>query len=85
MGKSGKGANKGIRVADNGFGMTKDQLLNNWLRIGFSGKRISKVSELGRRKTGEKGIGRISTDRLGAQIELISKTKTKSHVIQKGT
>jgi signal transduction histidine kinase len=64
-----------IRVADNGFGMTKDQLLNNWLRIGFSSKRQSKVSELGRRKTGEKGIGRISTDRLGAKLELISKTE----------
>lgn len=65
-----------LRVADNGFGMTKEQLLNNWLRIGFSNKRISKLSGLGRRKTGEKGIGRISTDRLGANIELISKTKT---------
>lgn len=65
-----------IRVSDNGFGMTKNQLLNNWLRIGFSGKRQSKVSDLGRRKTGEKGIGRISTDRLGAKIELISKTES---------
>lgn len=65
-----------IRVADNGFGMTKEQLLNNWLRIGFSNKRESKISELGRRKTGEKGIGRISTDRLGAELELISKTET---------
>ncbi len=64
-----------IRISDNGFGMTRDQLLNNWLRIGFSGKRQSKMSDLGRRKTGEKGIGRISTDRLGAQLELISKTK----------
>lgn len=63
-----------IRVADNGFGMTKDQLLNSWLRIGFSAKRESKMSELGRRKTGEKGIGRISADRLGAKLELISKT-----------
>jgi signal transduction histidine kinase len=63
-----------IRISDNGFGMTKDQLLNNWLRIGFSGKRMSKVSDLGRRKTGEKGIGRISADRLGAQLELISKS-----------
>jgi hypothetical protein len=63
-----------LRVADNGFGMTKEQLLNNWLRIGFSNKRVSKLSDLGRRKTGEKGIGRISTDRLGANIELISKT-----------
>jgi signal transduction histidine kinase len=65
-----------IRVADNGFGMTKEQLLNYWLRIGFSNKRQSKISELGRRKTGEKGIGRISTDRLGANLELISKTES---------
>jgi signal transduction histidine kinase len=65
-----------IRIADNGFGMTKDQLLNNWLRIGFSDKRQSKMSDLGRRKTGEKGIGRISADRLGAKLELISKTKS---------
>jgi len=63
-----------IRVSDNGFGMSRDQLVNNWLRIGFSGKRLSKVSELGRRKTGEKGIGRISTDRLGSLLELKSKT-----------
>lgn len=64
-----------IRIADNGFGMTRDEILNNWLRIGFSGKRSSKMSEEGRRKTGEKGIGRISADRLGAKLELISKTK----------
>lgn len=65
-----------IRIADNGFGMTRDQLLNSWLRIGFSDKRTSKMSSLGRRKTGEKGIGRISADRLGAKLELISKTET---------
>ncbi len=65
-----------IRVADNGFGMTRNELINHWLRIGFSIKRKSKLSELGRRKTGEKGIGRISTDRLGANLELITKTVT---------
>ncbi len=63
-----------IRISDNGFGMTKDQLLNNWLRIGFSGKRKERTSEKGRRKTGEKGIGRISADRLGSKLELRSKT-----------
>lgn len=63
-----------IRISDNGFGMTKDEIINNWLRIGFSGKRTSKTSNLGRRKTGEKGIGRISADRLGANLELKSKT-----------
>lgn len=70
-----KNGNNFIRVADNGFGMTRDQLLNSWLRIGFSSKRISKLSGYGRRKTGEKGIGRISTDRLGAFLELITKTE----------
>lgn len=64
-----------IRVADNGFGMTEDELKNNWLRIGFSEKRQQKKSKLGRRKTGEKGIGRISTDRLGSQLEIRTKSK----------
>ena len=70
-----KNGNDLIRVADNGFGMTKEQLLNNWLRIGFSEKKKAKLSELKRRKTGEKGIGRISTDRLGAKLELKTKTE----------
>lgn len=67
-------ANEFIRIADNGFGMTEFELRNNWLRIGFSAKKISKTSELGRRKTGEKGIGRISTDRLGSLLELRTKS-----------
>ncbi|SNR68612.1 sensor histidine kinase [Lutibacter flavus] len=64
-----------IRVSDNGFGMTEEELKNSWLRIGYSGKRVSTKSELGRRKTGEKGIGRISTDRLGSTLELRTKSK----------
>jgi len=64
-----------IRIADNGFGMNEDELKNNWLRIGYSEKRISKKSKLGRRKTGEKGIGRISTDRLGSNLEIRSRSK----------
>lgn len=71
-----KNGNDLIRVADNGFGMTREQLVNSWLQIGFSNKRVSKMSEMGRRRTGEKGIGRISTDRLGANLELITKTTT---------
>lgn len=69
-----KKGNNIIRVADNGFGMTKKDLIDGWLRIGYSGKRHSKHSQTGRRKTGEKGIGRISADRLGGKLELITKT-----------
>lgn len=67
-----------IRIADNGFGMTEEQINQGWLRIGFSDKIISKESESGRRKTGEKGIGRIATDRLGAITQIITKAAEDS-------
>jgi signal transduction histidine kinase len=64
-----------IRIADNGLGMTTEQLQRNWLRIGYSEKRTNKVTTSLRRKTGEKGIGRLSTDRLGKQLSLRTKPK----------
>lgn len=69
------GVNKGIRVADNGFGMTSTEIDDNWLRIGFSEKKNSKTSKKGRRKTGEKGIGRIASDRLGANLKMYTKSQ----------
>ncbi len=66
-----------IRIADNGSGMTERDVDKNWLRIGFSGKRRQKRSQLNRRRTGEKGIGRISADRLGASLELRTKAAGK--------
>lgn len=59
-----------IRVADNGVGMTERQVETDWLRIGYSAKREERHSKLHRRKTGEKGIGRLSADRLGSTLEL---------------
>lgn len=64
-----------IRIADDGCGMTKKDITNHWLRIGFSEKRENRVSERGRRKTGEKGIGRISADRLGSLLTLHTQTE----------
>ena len=66
---------KYIRVADNGCGMTEEEVDAYWLRIGYSEKRINKITSLRRRKTGEKGIGRISADRIGAILELRTKAK----------
>ncbi|MCX6186285.1 MAG: ATP-binding protein, partial [Bacteroidetes bacterium] len=70
-----KGSKKSIRVADNGFGMTENEIDNNWLRIGFSEKKNSKMSIKGRRKTGEKGIGRIASDRLGSKLKMCTKSE----------
>ncbi len=64
-----------IRIADDGIGMSESEILNNWLRIGYSDKKKNKVIN-GRRKTGEKGIGRLSADRLASKISLVSKKKS---------
>ena len=59
-----------IRISDNGSGMTEEIVDSSWLRIGYSDKRTKKHTGSKRRKTGEKGIGRISADRLGGILEL---------------
>lgn len=67
-----------IRIADNGTGMTDKEVESNWLHIGYSSKIKSKESIKKRRKTGEKGIGRISADRLGASLKLITKSSSSN-------
>ncbi len=67
-----------LRIADNGHGMSDGDMTKSWLRIGFSEKATNKTSSrFSRRKTGEKGIGRLSADRLGAELEV--RTKRKAH------
>lgn len=67
-----------VRVADNGVGMSAEDVEHHWLRLGYSAKRDDRFTARGRRKTGEKGVGRISADRLGAILELRSRAKAQS-------
>ena len=68
-----------IRVCDTGVGMTPNQIDQNWLRIGYSEKRRNKkTNERGRRKTGEKGIGRLCAHRLGSELTIVTKS-LRSH------
>lgn len=66
--------NDSITIADNGNGMTMDNIQNSWLVIGTSFKRRNTKSPMGRRVLGEKGIGRLSAFRLGNSLEV----KTRS-------
>lgn len=63
-----------IRVEDNGCGMTLQQLHNGWLRISLSLKRefkaAGKKSDKGRTPLGDKGLGRLSTMKLGDVVEI---------------
>lgn len=55
-----------IIVDDNGNGMTQSTLLKSFLRISTNFKKIEKFSPYFKRRTlGEKGLGRLSIQRLG--------------------
>ncbi|WP_334068476.1 ATP-binding protein [Burkholderia cepacia] len=65
-----------IRIADDGCGMSESVIESNWLRIGYSEKRSNpKTKKLSRETTGEKGIGRLSADRLGTNLILLSRAE----------
>lgn len=81
---------KKIIIADNGKGMSYDDLRDKWLFVGFSAKKdgtediveenLKKKSyrdeiQSRRHYAGEKGIGRFSSDRLGRFLKLTSQKK----------
>lgn len=68
-----------IVIADNGKGMTKNDLINKWLFVGFSAKRDNTEDEsyrsnFKRHYAGAKGIGRLSCDRLARYVRLTTKS-----------
>lgn len=70
-----------IYIIDNGDGMTEDIIKNNWMTIGTDNKAIRQFSDLGRVKTGAKGIGRFALDKLGSKCKLITKSKNNNNNI----
>jgi len=66
-----------IVIQDDGHGMSKDDILNKWLFLAYSGKRDSEdFREKGRERkiyAGAKGIGRFSCDRLGSHLRMYTR------------
>ena len=66
-----------ILVEDNGCGMDEATIVKSWLTISYSNKRavggVKKLSKKGRTPLGDKGLGRLSTQRLANICEIISK------------
>ena len=76
-----------VVVADNGSGMSYDDLTNKWLFVAYSAKRDTSVAKdfrnvaaERRHFAGSKGIGRFSSDRLGEQIVLQTRPQKESAV-----
>ncbi|MCL5962685.1 MAG: ATP-binding protein, partial [Chloroflexi bacterium] len=60
-----------IRISDNGHGMTLSQVKDTWMRIATTQKLREPISaSFGRRKTGNKGVGRFACRRLAKRLVL---------------
>ena len=64
-----------LHIEDNGTGMTREQLINGFMRLSSSEKIHHPISEkYNRTRAGRKGIGRFATQRLGTQLTIITQT-----------
>lgn len=78
-----------IIISDNGSGMTYEDIIQKWLFVAYSEKKPQNRSksayreEIKREVAGAKGVGRFSCDRLGASLQLVTKTKDDilAHVV----
>lgn len=71
-----------IYLIDNGVGMTRKIIEENWMMIGTDNKKKEYISTKKRIKSGEKGIGRFALDRLGGICELFTKSKDEQMTIR---
>ncbi len=68
-----------LSIADNGKGMSKDNLINKWLFVAYSAKSdgtedLSYRDKFKRHYAGAKGIGRMSCDRLAKKLILTTRS-----------
>lgn len=66
-----------IRIEDDGYGMSFEDIRDKWMVIGTSNKRSHPFSPepYNRKCVGEKGIGRFAVDKLGDKVSIITKNK----------
>ena len=63
-----------IIVIDTGSGMTQEEFEKKWMVIGTSNKVSEPYTPKGRKRTGKKGIGRFSVERLAERATIYSFT-----------
>lgn len=77
-----EGGQSALEVRDNGVGMSRDTVLNEWLVPGtVAKKRRTITEECGRRVLGEKGIGRFAAATLGRHLELVTRERGGDEIV----
>jgi Signal transduction histidine kinase len=70
-------------ISDDGVGMTREQLINGFMRISSTDKKDNPFSEKYKRKrAGQKGIGRFAVQRLGERLTIITQTKDSNDALR---
>lgn len=71
-----------LYILDTGEGMTREQLVNGFMRLSSSDKIHNPISKIyKRKKAGKKGIGRFATQRLGDKLTIITQTKESDQAL----
>lgn len=74
-----KAAHPKITVLDDGDGMSASTIEHGWLEIGTNSKRGEinrhRSNTFGRMPLGEKGVGRLATQKLGKSLRVITRAK----------
>ncbi len=64
-----------LLITDDGIGMTRNQLINGFMRISSTDKLHYPLSErYSRERSGQKGIGRFAVQRLGERLTIVTQT-----------
>lgn len=75
--------NGSLLIEDDGCGMTRDELINGFMRLSSSEKLHNPISPIfKRKKAGKKGIGRFATQRLGDTLTVITQTQSSTEAIK---
>jgi signal transduction histidine kinase len=70
-------------VEDDGHGMTRQQVIDGFMRLSSRDKVREPVSpKYERQRVGEKGIGRFATQRLGRKLIITTQTEDASHALR---
>ena len=63
-------------IQDDGIGMNEEDIINKWLNIAYSSKKIEHTQN-SRYQAGNKGVGRFSCDRLGEELHIYTRQENQ--------
>jgi signal transduction histidine kinase/Asp-tRNA(Asn)/Glu-tRNA(Gln) amidotransferase C subunit len=67
-------------ITDDGSGMSRDDLINGFMRLASDSKvRNPRSPVFNRSRAGKKGIGRFATERLGRHLTITTQTSAEDH------